>query len=103
MFFFFKAFNIRYTCIYITQESNFDLFTQLSSLINIPYSNRIALYPLDFVDYILKHYNFQVANVFLALENAKDVQLHTTDLALWFTIDNEVDNLISSLKIYFLF
>ena len=70
----------------------------MSSLIDINYSNRIALYPLDFVDYILKHYNFQVADVFLALENAKDVQLHATDLAQWFTIDNEVNNLFLILE-----
>jgi hypothetical protein len=66
------------------------MFTQLSSLIDIQYSNSIGLYTLDFVDYILKHHNFRVANVWFALENAK----HASDLALWFTMDNEVTNLV---------
>jgi hypothetical protein len=97
--FYLKAYNIRYNCIHITQESNFDIFTQLSSLIHIQYSNSIALYSLDFVDYILKHNNFRVMNIFLALENAKRAQLHASDLALWFTMDNEVNNLLSFLII----
>ncbi len=62
----------------------------MSSLIDIQYSNSIALYTLDFVDYILKHYNFPVANVFVALENAKHAELQASDLAVWFTMDNEV-------------
>ena len=66
------------------------MFTQLNSFIDVPYSNSIALYPLDFVEYILKHYNLRVANVFLALENAKQAQSHSSDLALWFAIDNDV-------------
>lgn len=74
----------------MTPESNFDIYTQLNSFIDVPYSNSIALYPLDFVEYILKHYNLRVANVFLALEKAKHAQLNTSDLALWFTVDNDV-------------
>ena len=84
---------------HITQESNFDIFTQLSSLIDIRYINSIALYTLDFVGYILEHYNFRVTNVSLALENAKRAQLHASDLALWFAMDNEVNNILSFLLI----
>ena len=54
------------------------------------YSNEIALYTLDFVRYILQHYNFPINNVFLALENAKYARLHVSDLSLWFTMNNEV-------------
>lgn len=66
------------------------MFTQLNSFIDVPHSNSIALYPLDFVEYILKHYNLQVANVFLALDNAKQAQAHSSNLALWLSIDNDV-------------
>jgi hypothetical protein len=63
-------------------------------LIDIQNSTNIGLYTLDFVDYILKHYNFQEANVWFALENAK----HVPDLALWFTMDNEVNNFVYDRK-----
>jgi len=70
----------------------------LSSLIDAPYSTNIGLYTLDFVDYILKHYNVQEANVWFALDNAKHAQLNVPDLALWFTMDNEVNNLVYDRK-----
>ncbi|CAF1144863.1 unnamed protein product [Adineta steineri] len=85
------AFAIRYNYIYITSETNFDIFTQLSSLNNVQYSNTIGLYPLDFVGYILEHYNFHDTNVFQALESAKCAQLHASDIALWFSLDNELN------------
>ncbi|CAF3686497.1 unnamed protein product [Rotaria sp. Silwood1] len=85
------AYAIRYTCVHITQESHFDIFTQLSSLFGLRYIHSIALYTLDFVGYILEHYNFPVTNVFLALENAKHAQLHAPDLGLWFTMNNELN------------
>jgi len=97
-FIYFKAFAIRYNCIPITQESNFDIFTQLSSLIDVQSSTNIGLYTLDFVDYILKHYNFQEANVWFALDNARHTQLNVPDLALWFTMDNEVNNFVYDRK-----
>ncbi|CAF1417535.1 unnamed protein product [Rotaria magnacalcarata] len=85
------ALAIRYSCVHITQESHFDIFTQLSSLFDMRYSNEIALCTLDFVRYILQHYNFPINNVFLALENAKYARLHVLDLPLWFTMNNELN------------
>ncbi|UJR13996.1 hypothetical protein I4U23_000996 [Adineta vaga] len=75
-------------CVHITLESDFDIFSQLNSLNNIEHSNNIALYPMDFVNYILRQYHFQKANVFLALENA---QSHVSDLTRWFATDNELN------------
>ena len=92
-----KAFTIRYNCEHITEEFNFSIVIQLPSLINMQNSNKIALYTLDFVDYILKRYNFQFANVSLAFENAKRAQLHRPDLAAWFAANNEVNNIRYSL------
>ncbi|CAF0999056.1 unnamed protein product [Rotaria sordida] len=85
------ALSIRYTCVHITQEFHFDIFTQLSSLFDIRYLNNIGLYTIDFVGYILEQYNFPIINVFRALENAKQAQLHASDLALWFTMNNELN------------
>ncbi|CAF3650282.1 unnamed protein product [Rotaria socialis] len=85
------ALAIRYSCVHITQESHFDIFAQLSSLFDVRYSNEIALYTLDFVRYILQHYNFPINNVFRALENAKYARLHVLDLPLWFTMNNELN------------
>jgi hypothetical protein len=99
-FFCCQAFAIRYNGVHITQESNFDIFTQLSSLIDIRYIHNIGLYTLDFVGYILEHYNFRVVNVILALENAKSAQLHASDLALWFSMDNEVNKLLFIIRKY---
>jgi len=71
----------------------------LSSLIDVQSSTiNIGLYTLDFVDYILKHYNFQEANVWFALDNARHTQLNVPDLALWFTMDNEVNNFVYDRK-----
>lgn len=88
-----KALAIRYSCVYITQESHFDIYTQLSALYDIRYVNEIALYTLEFVGYILENYNFPITDLFIALENAKNARLHATDLPLWFTINNEVSEI----------
>ena len=55
------------------------------------------LYTIDFVRYILERHHFQVTDAFLALENAKMAQIHTSNLSLWFNMDNEVNYFIINL------
>jgi len=66
----------------------------MNSLVNNRSLNSIALYTIDFVRYILERHHFPVTNVFLALENAKSAQMYASDLSLWFTTDNEVNQFL---------
>ncbi|CAF1328926.1 unnamed protein product [Adineta steineri] len=77
---------MKYQSIHITRDSNLEIFKQ----INIPSLNHITLYTIDFIMCILEHHHFPLANIFLALENAKLAQIYASDLSFWFTIDNEL-------------
>lgn len=57
--------------------------------------NKISLYSIDFVHFILEYYHFPIGNVFLELESAKYVQLNALDISLWFTINNEVNSVMN--------
>ncbi|CAF1489545.1 unnamed protein product [Adineta steineri] len=80
------ALTMKYQSIHITRDSNLEIFKQ----INISSLNHITLYTIDFIMCILEHHHFPLANIFLALENAKLAQIYASDLSFWFTIDNEL-------------
>lgn len=83
----FQAFSIRYPSSALSQESDFDVFTQLNTLKGMQDCNPIALYTLDFVEHLFQAYHFQIFNILIILRDAKQV----SDIPLWFTLDNEVN------------
>ena len=85
-----------HNCVRITSETDSSIFSQLVSLNNMEHSDSITLYSLDIVNDLLRHYQFPIADVFRALENAKCAQLHESDLARWFAIDNKVNSYFST-------
>ncbi|CAF1522899.1 unnamed protein product [Adineta ricciae] len=94
----FQTVTIGHNCVRITSETNSSIFSQLVSLNNMEHSDSITLYSLDFVNDLLKHYQFPIADVFLALENAKCAQLHESDLARWFAIDNKLKTALTPIS-----
>ena len=82
---------IKYQCTRISRLSDQELFRQLDSFLSNKNVESIALYTIDFVRYILERHYFPISNVYLALETAKYAQVYSSDLALWFATDNQVD------------
>ncbi|CAF0972743.1 unnamed protein product [Adineta ricciae] len=94
----FQTVTIGYNCVRITSETDSSIFSLLVSLNNMEHSDSITLYSLDFVNDLLQHYQFPIADVFLALENAKCAQLHESDLARWFAIDNKLKTALTPIS-----